>query len=317
MIDLDEIKSIDAEDILYHYGVMPSHVSKRYILAKAPYREDNNPSFQYFLTSSGVWVWNDFATGESGTHIDLVMKMENLDFKEAVKYLSETFLHGYTKNTQIEKIKADRKNKSEIKIVSLIEFELSNIHRTALEKERGYKNIDTDYVKTFKVLMEKDGKTFIRFGYGIRDINSNAIVRIEKDGYYTKEKRVWKISEGRASISYVDKGKDEIIVIEGLHDYMALYNIKGNSFNYLILNSVVNTNQAIEFLKDKEYDKIIIATDNDDAGHKAKNDLIQGLKHNNIYSLSFKSKDIDEAIRNNEKILIKKETSNKKLTINH
>lgn len=315
MVDLNEIKSIDPEDILYHYGIAPSHVSKRYILASAPYRQDNNPSFQYFLASSGIWIWNDFATGESGSHIDLVMKMENMDFKEAVEYLAKNFLHGYTRDRELEKIKEKRNRTSEIKILSVEEMPLSYTHRKALEKERGYTEIDDKNIKTFKATMEKDGKEFTRFGYGIRDINGNAIVRVEKDGFYTKEKRVWKTSDKRTGITFIDNGRDTAIVVEGLHDYMAIYNHKQDRYNYLILNSVVNTQQAIEFLQDREY-SLIIATDNDDAGIKAREELISNLnKNREIYYLSFESKDIDEALRSGEKVVIRKEKAKAKVKI--
>ena len=50
------------------------------------------------------------------------------------------------------------------------------------------------------------------------------------------------------------------------------------------------------------YKKIILAMDNDDAGNKAQNAILRQIKNVNIYKLTFKAKDLNEAFVLKEKI---------------
>jgi hypothetical protein len=51
-----------------------------------PFRNDNNASFKVDYNKN---VWHDFGINEGGTMIDLVMKMENCSFHEAVSKLEK------------------------------------------------------------------------------------------------------------------------------------------------------------------------------------------------------------------------------------
>ena len=60
----------------------------------SPFRAEKTPSFKI---NPVLNTWYDFGTGEGGTILDLIMKLENKDTKEAVKRLKE--LAGDTTTT--------------------------------------------------------------------------------------------------------------------------------------------------------------------------------------------------------------------------
>jgi len=84
----EEIKQINIRSFL---GKMNIHPVKEYIyygMYHCPYREDRNASFKVDYNKN---VWRDFGTGEGGTIIDLVMKIENCSFREAANLLENKY----------------------------------------------------------------------------------------------------------------------------------------------------------------------------------------------------------------------------------
>lgn len=309
--ELEEIKRIDAADILRDTGARIVKESKGYILAHAPYRHDKDPSLNYFRNSRGHWIWKDMATGESGTHIDLLMKTYNYDYVDAVKYLRENFLYGNTHTHTQQKSRdntADKEKEEKIswKVEDIQEMELSETHRKALEKERGYLNIP-ETVKTYLATIRKEENGRIeykkQYGYGIKDINGNVIVRVKgQDGTYTKEKRNWKLNK-EISISHIDNGKNKVMVVEGLHDYIAAYQKYGNNTDYIVMNSINNVDKAIEYLNKSKHNNILLALDNDKAGIQAQSKMIDNIdSRKKIYVAIYKEKDLDELYRKDKKM---------------
>lgn len=68
-------------------GVFQFYILKPFQIGKAfnsPLREDKNPSFNIFKDNqTGLYLYKDFATDESGNAIDFVMKLKGLDFISA------------------------------------------------------------------------------------------------------------------------------------------------------------------------------------------------------------------------------------------
>ncbi len=49
------------------------------------------PSFNIYPNSKGRWMYHDFATGEHGDCFELVMKLNRIDFKEALTLIVRDF----------------------------------------------------------------------------------------------------------------------------------------------------------------------------------------------------------------------------------
>ncbi len=81
-LDLDAIKLIPCEQFLPP-AIHKNHATSHF---KAPWRDEKSPSLVVYHKQNRWW---DFGENCGSTVIDLVMKLEGLDFKEAVKYLSK------------------------------------------------------------------------------------------------------------------------------------------------------------------------------------------------------------------------------------
>jgi hypothetical protein len=53
----------------------------------SPLREDNNPSFSVFLAKNGLWMYKDFSNGDSGTAIQFISKLNNINYQESIDYI--------------------------------------------------------------------------------------------------------------------------------------------------------------------------------------------------------------------------------------
>jgi len=81
---MQNIKDISIKQFLQLKGINPIKDYGYYGMYYSPYREDSNASFKVDYQKN---LWHDFGTNEGGSIIDLVMKMGNCSFQEAVSIL--------------------------------------------------------------------------------------------------------------------------------------------------------------------------------------------------------------------------------------
>lgn len=81
-----EANSIPLGDILSHYGYEPSRRYGGYDMYRSPFRSDTSPSFKVFREENR---WYDFGDGTYGRAVDLVMRVENCSFPQAMKELGK------------------------------------------------------------------------------------------------------------------------------------------------------------------------------------------------------------------------------------
>lgn len=297
--ELEAIKRIHPKYILADLKAEIVKEGIDYVLARAPYRIDENPSLNYFLNSKGHWIWKDMAEGKAGSHIDLYIRTKNMTYLDAVRYLREKrreweltqeITHERKREKREERVERESDQAKERRKIDRVEERpLSEEHRRIIREERGYEKIPPN-IKTIEVYSE--GRKFSV--YGMRDMNGNYVVRIKG----TQEKRNIKLSDKGMTITvYRGQNPDRIAVVEGIHDYMALYQKYGDRISYLILNSVNHTDRAIEYLRNSKHERILLALDNDPAGEKAKEKLINALRDREIWLAKYNAKDLDELYR--------------------
>lgn len=85
MFDLKKIKSIPCQNITDKYGIK---LEKKHNRLWGKLRNEKEPSFSINLENN---LWYDFGTGEGGSVIDLLMKLENITLGEAIKQLADEF----------------------------------------------------------------------------------------------------------------------------------------------------------------------------------------------------------------------------------
>lgn len=100
MLSKEEILSkVSSYDILNRY-LQPYHKEGRLLQGKNisnPFlpQKQETPSFNVFCAfPQHEWRYKDFATGDEGSCIDLVMKLHNLDFNEALHRINDDFSLG-------------------------------------------------------------------------------------------------------------------------------------------------------------------------------------------------------------------------------
>lgn len=101
------LAKVNSYDILNHY-LLPYHNENRLIGGKNisnPFlaEKQDTPSFNIFpAMGTGEWRYNDFATDDSGSCFDLVMKLKNVSFPEALAAINadmNLFLDSNTNTT--------------------------------------------------------------------------------------------------------------------------------------------------------------------------------------------------------------------------
>jgi hypothetical protein len=263
--DLTKIKQIPIREYLSKLGIEPVKTSCRALLYHAPYRKDNNPSFAVDVQKN---TWHDFATGEGTSIIDLVMKVQNIGFKEAIQYLSGqndiSSVQVYQQHqTQTEK---------EPGIFILKEKPLNNPALITYLKERCI-DISVAQKHCRELYYTAAGKRY--FGIGFKN---------DSGGYEIRNK-YFKGATSKDITTIRHKDAFACHIYEGFLDYLShltilttdKYNNKWTRIkpdeNIIILNSVTNINKAKDFLKNENQ---LIATtylDNDDAGRRATEEL--------------------------------------------
>ena len=78
-IDLDEIRATPIEEVAENLGIgIVRH------MALCPFHNDKHPSLHFDLKKNR---YKCFACGASGNVIDLVMRYNNMEFKEAINWI--------------------------------------------------------------------------------------------------------------------------------------------------------------------------------------------------------------------------------------
>ena len=81
---LDEIKQINIRTYLGQMNIRPVKEYGYYGMYNCPYREDRNASFKVDYNRN---IWYDFGANDGGSIIDLIVRMNNYSFNDAVKEL--------------------------------------------------------------------------------------------------------------------------------------------------------------------------------------------------------------------------------------
>jgi flagellin-specific chaperone FliS len=117
-LTLDNIYRYISQYEIYRYYCGEFEVNKR---ISSPIRKDRNPSFAIQLYG-GTWFWKDFATGESGNAVSLVMKKFSVDFFGALNRLNVDFNLGLNSTSfkTLDKVPYVPETKDKIKAELLI-----------------------------------------------------------------------------------------------------------------------------------------------------------------------------------------------------
>ena len=292
MIDTEKLKTIDAEIVLNTLG-LPYKKTGDGLMALAAYRDENTASIS-IQQRYGKWLWKDFGSGKGGTWIDLVMAVKDLNYLDAIKFLnnienSEVNNGGQEKRSFSFGRKEDKPNRIEISTITEITDDklINYLYSRAT-------SVIPDWIKQINYKVIRDNKTYL---------NSAVCIKNSADGYAIRNPKI-KMNIGKSAYSLFTKNnkRELIFVTEGMFDGLTIAEkMRNRLYDLIILNSTKNlNNKVMEILSG--YKNIILALDNDTAGKEAQNQIMKRVKNVNIYKLTFKAKDLNEAWLLKEKI---------------
>ena len=256
-----EANAISIKQYLSENGIQPAKDRGYYGMYHSPFREDNNASLKVDYNQN---VWHDFGTGEGGGLIDLVMRMENCSFHEAITRLERkyscadvgTYQSG---NIPTSNFSFHRKNPdSDLKSPkpSLTILNVQPISNPALKEYLHERRISIDIARIHcsEVHYSVNDKPYYAIGF-----------QNDKGGYEPRSKYF----KGCTSkdIKSIKRNNDHCLLFEGFMDYLSFLTIKklqNSPVDVIVLNSLSNLLKVINALE--SYKSISVFLDNDQAG---------------------------------------------------
>jgi Zn-dependent peptidase ImmA (M78 family) len=198
----DELHTTDPINILNDLGIDYKIKRNGTQYEFALRNEDNTPSANLYIAKDGNWRFYDFGTGEGGTVENVVMKLDNKDYKEARDYaISKLGVNDYfaqelalrkaidyipkeinlsdEARTKIEELKESNKEKASqfnnnTRILSIKEIDENNTQAIEYLKSRGITKIPSFiYEAEGEIFGTKNGRTYNikNIGLGVATTN--------------------------------------------------------------------------------------------------------------------------------------------------
>jgi hypothetical protein len=293
-----EANAISIKQYLSENGIQPAKDRGYYGMYHSPFREDHNASLKVDYNQN---VWHDFGTGEGGGLIDLVMRMENCTFHEAITRLEQkysradvgTYQSGNipTSNFSFHRKNPDSAMKSPESSITIQNVQsISNQALIEYLNDRRI-NIGIARIHCSEVHYSVNDKPYYAVGF-----------QNDKGGYELRSKYF----KGCTSkdLTSVNRNKDHCLLFEGFMDYLSFLTIKklqNSPVDVIVLNSLTNLPKVKSTLE--SYKSISVFLDNDQAGKRAVLELESIYK--DVIDQSFlysKHKDLNEYLCHKQQI---------------
>lgn len=266
---IKEIKSIPLADFLSQLGHEPAARKGTRLWYRSPLRQEQTPSFKVETTLN---CWYDFGLGKGGNIIDLATELyQSTD----LRYLMRCITNSYPVPSvqTVASSFPQRHSASSMEGFDVVPLE----HRAlvAYLQERGIP-AHIAKAKCKEAHYSVNGSSRSAFGAERRKNSYFAVAFENVSGGWELRNRYFKGCRGRKDISYLPWSRDgpssECVVFEGFIDYLSALTLDIISeADAIILNSVVNVNKVVPYLRN--YTVINCYLDNDNAGQSALTEL--------------------------------------------
>lgn len=282
----DNIKNIPIRDYLKNQGTYPAKEYSGYGMYRSPFRDERTPSFK---VDYNLNLWHDFGSGEGGSIIDLVMKLDRCPFIDAIEQLRNFSFMPVKEEQHSLKLDYFCARHSSNKFGSALTDRNSSFsfHRNPVpdkEKTNGIILIEEkplehpgllEYLQNRKIdlTIAREHCREVHYQTGGREYF--AIGFANDAGGYEIRNPSFKGCIAPKDITHIrqkDK-KETCFLFEGFMDYLSLLTIRqqlnpeypsSNWHDNIILNSTANLQKALPLLAD--YDQTYCFLDNDKAG---------------------------------------------------
>lgn len=219
-------------------------------LCRAPWREDRHPSLSVTLDGKG---WQDHSDGTHGNLIDLVAKfIGSTDFRR----ICTEFDKGISSFKAVKTLDSSKE-----KTDGFARFEVVSLKQWQLIQYMKQRGINPEFAHRFGIQEAHYSFSANKPGYLF------SLAYPNNQGGYELRSFSFKGSKSPKGIStHVISNDAPIVVFEGFMDMLSFATLNGGQkHSYLVLNSVVNVDAALEVLKDVK-SPIYLCLDNDKAG---------------------------------------------------
>ena len=252
-MNIQQIK--DKYTCLDYLGKPVQKVANGY-LYRCPYRDDEKPSLSVTLNGKG---WHDLRTDEHGNLIDLVMKCLNTT---SLADVCAAFSVDCVKSFSFPSPKDPDGRKEKVK--SFVKWEIVPLQSRGLYGYLYKRGIDPRIAKQFLQECHYSFKPHPSYLYALAYQN-------DKGGYELRN--AGKLSNSPKWITtHLNRENAPVVVFEGFMDMLSFATLCGEvRHNYIVLNSIVNVDTAIEAIRISRnlFGSILLALDNDDGGTEA------------------------------------------------
>ena len=261
--EIKELKQISIMGYLAGKGINAVSKSGQYFMYHSPLREDSKPSFGVNPIKN---TFNDLGSGDKGNIIELVMRLENIGFVDACKFLESGDLVKENENPKTPFLLP-----SQTPLESSIGYqivEVKDVEHPALNRYVNSRKISVQTAFNYLQEIHYTNAKGKFFGVGYQTDNGSYVVRSE----IMKKP----INLGKAGIkTFAVPNSKNLSLFEGMFDFLsACEYYKGcPSCTAIVLNSTSNLNNALSTIS--QYEKVFCYLDNDDAGRKALDKLRQ------------------------------------------
>lgn len=251
IMTLEDIKKISIREYLGQIGISPVKENVRYGMYHSPFREDRDASMKVDYNQN---LWIDYGTGEGGSIIDLVSRIDKCSIGEAAKKLNDKSFSFHWEDTPAVSPKLTN-GESAITITHI-----QPLRHPALLDYLKERSINTDIAK----------QHCSEVHYSIADKPYFAVGFRNDAGGWELRNRYFKGSTTPKNITTINNNSGTVLVFEGFIDFLSYLSLKQNTspaIDSAILNSLANLPKAIPFLQ--THQTIHAFLDNDEAGKRA------------------------------------------------
>ena len=253
-----EANSIPLEDILSRYGYEPSRRYGGYDMYRSPFRCDSSPSFKVFRNENR---WYDFGDSSHGRVVDLVMRIQNCSFPQAMKEIEGL---GFSSGMipQPRPVTVTVQKASGMTLLKIIPVE--NGHLLDYAASRG---IDADIVREHCVEVHYCFEKNPREKYALGFANDH--------GGFELRNSMFKGCATAKDITGLAAGNRSCAVFEGFFDLLSFKQYAKDhpqmpalgQLDLCVLNSTSIVERSKDFLS--RYEKVHAFLDNDSPGREA------------------------------------------------
>ena len=263
-MNIDQIKKIKLQEFLATIDCKPVKQYGVNLMYLSPLRTEKHASFK---VNTELNLWYDFGIGRGGNIIDLAELLYN---SSDVSYLIHQIERNAPSCVSVS-LPTAKPNKPQNSFENL---QVLSISHPALIKYLGERCIDIEIARTVCKELHFDTRGKHYFGIGFPNIAGGYEIRNSffKGGITPKD----------ISLFHNEESKQSCLVFEGFMDFLSFMMLRRKENDglkrqdYLVLNSVLNVQKALEPLS--HYENVQCFLDNDEAGRKAYQALLMGLK---------------------------------------